>query len=50
MPANQKARNHRFRAFCHPGRMPQIDVDAAAADIDHTITAEERFRIAMIKQ
>jgi arylsulfatase len=28
----------------------QIDIDAAAADQDHLINPEERFRIAMAKQ
>jgi hypothetical protein len=28
----------------------QIDVDAAANDVDHMIGAEERFQFAMIRQ
>jgi len=28
----------------------QIDIDAAAEDLDHLITPEERFRIAMARQ
>ena len=28
----------------------QIDVDAAARDVDHTIGAEERFQFAMTRQ
>jgi hypothetical protein len=28
----------------------QIDVDAAAKDVDHMIGAEERFRAAMARQ
>jgi arylsulfatase len=28
----------------------QIDVDAAAADADHLVTAEERVRVAMARQ
>jgi arylsulfatase len=28
----------------------QIDVDEAAEDVDHLITPEERFRIAMARQ
>ena len=28
----------------------QIDIDAAAADQDHLISPEERFRLAMAKQ
>jgi hypothetical protein len=32
------------------GQLGQIDVDAAAKDIDHMIGAEERFRFAMARQ
>jgi hypothetical protein len=28
----------------------QIDIDAAAQDLDHSIGAEERFRVAMARQ
>jgi hypothetical protein len=28
----------------------QLDIDAAAADQDHLIAPEERFRLAMAKQ
>jgi hypothetical protein len=28
----------------------QIDVDAAAADVDHLVAPEERFHLAMAKQ
>lgn len=28
----------------------QIDIDEAAADLDHLITPEERYRIAMANQ
>jgi arylsulfatase len=28
----------------------QIDIDAAAEDLDHLITPEERFRVAMARQ
>jgi arylsulfatase len=28
----------------------QIDIDEAAEDLDHLITPEERFRIAMARQ
>ena len=28
----------------------QIDIDEKAADLDHLITPEERFRIAMARQ
>jgi arylsulfatase len=31
-------------------RWVQIDVDAAAEDLDHLITAEERLRIALARQ
>jgi hypothetical protein len=31
-------------------RWIQIDVDDAAEDVDHLITAEERLRIAMARQ
>jgi hypothetical protein len=28
----------------------QIDIDAAARDVDHVIGAEERFQLAMARQ
>jgi len=28
----------------------QLDIDAAAEDLDHPISTEERFRIAMARQ
>jgi hypothetical protein len=31
-------------------RWVQIDIDAAAKDVDHMIGAEERFRAAMARQ
>jgi arylsulfatase len=31
-------------------RWVQIDIDAAAGDLDHLITAEERLRIALARQ
>ena len=31
-------------------RWVQLDVDAAAEDVDHLITSEERLRVAMARQ
>jgi arylsulfatase len=31
-------------------RRVQLDIDAAAEDVDHLITPEERFRVAMARQ
>ena len=31
-------------------RWVQLDIDEAAEDIDHLITPEERFRLAMARQ
>ena len=31
-------------------RWVQIDIDEAAEDVDHLITDEERFRVAMARQ
>ncbi len=37
-------------AFSGRVRWIQIDIDAAAEDVDHLITAEERLRVAMARQ
>jgi arylsulfatase A-like enzyme len=37
-------------AFSGRVRWVQIDIDAAAEDVDHLITAEERMRVAMARQ
>ena len=37
-------------AFTGSVRWVQIDIDAAAEDIDHLITPEERLRVAMARQ
>ena len=41
-PAGQRVHRH--------GQWVQIDIDAAAEDVDHLISPEERFRLAMAKQ
>ena len=40
----------RDNAFAGTVKWVQIDIDAAAKDVDHTIGAEERFRFAMARQ
>jgi arylsulfatase len=40
----------RGNAFNGTIKWVQIDIDAAAKDIDHTIGAEERFQLAMARQ
>jgi hypothetical protein len=40
----------RGNAFTGTIKWVQIDIDAAAEDIDHTIGAEERFQLAMARQ
>jgi arylsulfatase len=40
----------RGNAFNGIVKWVQIDIDAAAADIDHLIDAEERFHLAMARQ
>ena len=40
----------RDSAFTGRVRRVQIDLDAAAEDTDHLVSAEERFRIAMARQ
>jgi hypothetical protein len=37
-------------AFTGKVRWVQIDLDAAAADTDHLISPEERYRVAMARQ
>ncbi len=37
-------------AFTGKVRWVQIDIDAAAEDVDHLITPEERLRVAMARQ
>ena len=37
-------------AFTGRVRWVQIDIDEAAEDLDHLITAEERLRVAMARQ
>ena len=40
----------RGNAFSGTVKWVQIDIDAAAADVDHRIGAEERFKLAMARQ
>ena len=40
----------RDNAFNGKVNWVQIDVDAAAKDVDHTIGAEERFHLIMARQ
>jgi arylsulfatase len=40
----------RGNAFNGTIRWVQIDIDAAAKDVDHSIGAEERFHLAMARQ
>ena len=40
----------RDNAFNGEVKWVQIDIDAAAADVDHLIGAEERFQLAMARQ
>ena len=40
----------RDNAFSGKIAWVQIDIDAAAKDVDHMIGAEERFRLAMARQ
>jgi hypothetical protein len=40
----------RDNAFNGKVEWVQIDIDAAAKDVDHMISAEERFRFAMARQ
>jgi len=40
----------RGNAFSGKIAWVQIDIDAAAKDVDHMIGAEERFRLAMARQ
>jgi arylsulfatase len=40
----------RGNAFSGKVRWVQIDVDAAAKDVDHMVAAEERFQLAMARQ
>jgi arylsulfatase len=40
----------RENAFSGKVNWVQIDVDAAAKDMDHMIGAEERFQVAMARQ
>ena len=37
-------------AFTGRVRWVQLDIDDAAEDLDHLITPEERFRVAMTRQ
>jgi arylsulfatase len=40
----------RDSAFTGKVKWVQIDIDEAAEDLDHLITAEERLRVAMARQ
>ena len=40
----------RENAFTGTIKWVQIDIDAAAKDVDHRIGAEERFQLAMARQ
>jgi len=41
---------HRGNAFSGKVKWVQIDIDAAAKDVDHMIAAEERFQLAVARQ